>query len=126
MGKCVCMHALTTSLGTFHWTLACCGRAPQPAPPIGKIHFPVYAIEWYYYAMKEINAMYKIEKNVPIPPSSKMGRFPYDELDVGDSFIASNVKLASVCSSNYRVGKRLGRKFIARQENGDVRVWRVS
>lgn len=70
--------------------------------------------------------MYKIEKNVPIPPNSKSGRFPYDQLDVGDSFVASNVNLASVCSSNYRIGKRLGRKFIARQENGDVRVWRVT
>lgn len=69
--------------------------------------------------------MYEIEKNVPIPPSQKAGRFPYEELDVGDSFKVSGIKLQSVCNSNYRAWKKTGRKFTARQEEDGVRVWRV-
>lgn len=70
--------------------------------------------------------MYTIEKNVPIPPYSKAARFPYERLEVGDSFLVTDVKLTSVCNSNYRIGKRLNRKFTARQEESGVRVWRVS
>lgn len=88
--------------------------------------FPVILIECYYLHNKEAETMYTIEKNVPVPPPSKMGRFPYDQLDVGDSFKAIGVKLQSVCNSNYRMAKKLGRKFTARQEDDGVRVWRVS
>jgi len=70
--------------------------------------------------------MYEIEKNVPIPECQKAGRFPYEELDVNDSFRVEGVKLQSVCNSNYRANKRLGRKFVARVDGDGVRVWRVS
>lgn len=73
-----------------------------------------------------MNTMYDIEKNIPIPAYKKANRFPYMELDIGDSFLVTDVSLNSVCGSNYRVGKRLNRKFTARQEGSGVRVWRVS
>ena len=70
--------------------------------------------------------MYEIDKNVPLPPFTRGARFPYEQLEVGDSFYVEGGKLSSICNSNYRVGKRLQAKFTARQEDSGVRVWRVS
>ncbi|NBU71317.1 MAG: hypothetical protein EBS53_07700 [Bacteroidetes bacterium] len=69
--------------------------------------------------------MYEIDKNVPIPAPSKAARFPYEALDVNDSFKVTGVSLQSVCNSNYRMSKKTGKKFIARAEDGGVRVWRT-
>lgn len=45
---------------------------------------------------------------------------------MNDSFVVQGVKLQSVCNSNYRASKRLGRKFVARVDGEGVRVWRTS
>jgi hypothetical protein len=54
----------------------------------------------------------------------------HDECEqVGMSFavpVADRKKtLQNVLNANYRAGKRLGRKFIARTEGDHIRVWRV-
>jgi hypothetical protein len=66
----------------------------------------------------------EVSKDVPIPPAKR--RYPYKDMDVGDSFFVSGGKLQVVCNANYRVGKKLSRKFIARCEEGGVRVWRLN
>ena len=65
-----------------------------------------------------------LSKDVPLPPPRR--RYPYGEMEVGESFLVGGGVLQVVCNANYRAGKRLGRKFIARKEAGGVRVWRIA
>lgn len=65
-----------------------------------------------------------VEKSVPLPEGKK--RYPYKEMEIGDSFFVGDGKLQVVCNANYRASKRLGMQFIARKEVEGVRVWRVS
>jgi hypothetical protein len=51
--------------------------------------------------------------------------YPYEEMDVGDSFVVPVVARAKVLNANYRAGRRLGWRFEARTEGDVVRVWRV-
>jgi hypothetical protein len=70
--------------------------------------------------------MYEISDNVPIPAPIKKHNFPYDELQVGESFWVANTPMPILCNCNRRQGKRLNRKFICRKEGEGVRVWRVA
>jgi hypothetical protein len=65
-----------------------------------------------------------VEKSVPLPEGKK--RYPYKEMEVGDSFFVGEGKLQVVCNANYRASKRLGMQFIARKEVEGVRVWRTA
>jgi hypothetical protein len=52
--------------------------------------------------------------------------YPYEEMDVGDSFCVPLGARAKVLNANYRAGKRLGRVFTAKTEGEQVRVWRTA
>ena len=65
----------------------------------------------------------EVSRDVPLPEPRR--RYPYKVMEVGDSFLVAGGKLQVVCNANYRASKRLGRKFIARCEEGGVRVWRT-
>jgi hypothetical protein len=67
----------------------------------------------------------EVEKNIPIPPEKKRNVYPYKLLEVGESFFVPTGKIQIVCNANYRTGKQLGKKFIARKESEGVRVWRT-
>jgi len=67
----------------------------------------------------------EVEKNIPIPPEKKRNVYPYKQLEVGESFFVPTGKIQIVCNANYRTGKQLGKKFIARKESEGVRVWRT-
>lgn len=69
--------------------------------------------------------VYEITKAVPIPAPLKRHNFPYEQLQVGESFWVTGMSMASVANANLRNSKRLGRKFICRKEGDGVRVWRV-
>ena len=66
-----------------------------------------------------------VEKNIPIPPEKKRNVYPYKVLEIGESFFVPAGKLQIVCNANYRTGKLLDRKFIARKDGEGVRVWRI-
>ena len=66
----------------------------------------------------------EVSKDVPVPPDKR--RYPYKVMEVGDSFFVDGGKLQVVCNNNYRTGKKLDRKFIARCEKEGVRVWRTA
>ena len=66
-----------------------------------------------------------VEKNIPIPPEKKRNVYPYKSMEVGESFFIPTGKIQIVCNANYRTGKQLGKKFIARKESEGVRVWRT-
>ena len=65
-----------------------------------------------------------VQKDVPVPEARK--RYPYKEMDIGDSFFVDGGGIQNVCNQNYRMGKKLGMSFIARKEEGGVRVWRTA
>lgn len=69
--------------------------------------------------------MYEITKDVPIPAPIKKHNYPYDLLQVGESFWVSGVKMQALCNANRRQSKRLSRTFVCRREGDGVRVWRV-
>jgi hypothetical protein len=68
-----------------------------------------------------------IEKEVGVrmPKPRVVYAYPYEEMDVGDSFVVPVVARAKVLNANYRAGRRLGWRFEARTEGDVVRVWRV-
>lgn len=70
--------------------------------------------------------MLEITKEVPLPKERVRNVYPYKVMDIGDSFFIDNVKMQIVLNANYRAGKSLNGKFIARQEGNGIRVWRVA
>ena len=71
-----------------------------------------------------MSSEFKIEKAVPVPPKKGGGRapkYPYRDLEVGDSFFVPGIKTTGASDA----GKRLGLKFTQRRVDGGMRVWRV-
>lgn len=56
-------------------------------------------------------------------------RWPYEVLEVGESFVVPGEGknlVVGVCARNKKWGDKLGRRFTAKRVEGGVRVWRVS
>ena len=77
--------------------------------------------------------MISIEKNVPMPQNGagRAGKYPFADMDVGDSFaLPKTDKAAKQISSRARswaVGKGLkDRKFSTRTNGETVRIWRTA
>ena len=66
------------------------------------------------------------EKGIAMPQPRVVYAYPYDEMDVGDSFTVPVQARAKVLNANYRAGKRLQRVFVARTEGDQIRVWRMA
>lgn len=73
---------------------------------------------------------FKIDKGIPIPPDNqKMTKYPWREMEVGDSFFMpvepskSRNKVASGLLTTARFYKPL--KFKTAQNSNGVRVWRI-
>lgn len=74
--------------------------------------------------------MITIEKGVEMPVGGvrKRMKYPYGEMEVGDSFVVENdcsSRMVNVCGMNRKMGLKLGRKFTARKQDDGIRVWRV-
>ena len=67
-----------------------------------------------------------IEVGIPAPKMRVVYAYPYEEMEVGDSFCVPLDSRAKVLNANYRAGKRLGRVFTAKTEGDTVRVWRTA
>ena len=67
-----------------------------------------------------------IEVGVPAPKMRVVFAYPYEDMDVGDSFAVPLEARAKVLNANYRAGKRLGRVFTAKTDGGTVMVWRTA
>lgn len=69
-----------------------------------------------------------IEKNIPIPVSYSGSKYPFKELEIGDSFLAPIEKRNSVNSNANHFGKNCNprRKFITRTISElECRIWRT-
>jgi len=72
---------------------------------------------------------FKIEKGVLLPTESLRGapKYPWSQLEVGDSFFVKGGNLNVISSSARLWGKRNnGARFTTRTVDGGVRVWRVA
>jgi len=67
--------------------------------------------------------MIKIEKGIIKPESTtkREQKYPWDQMEVGDSFLVTGVKLTSTKAMCY---KHAPKKFSARLVKDGVRVWR--
>ena len=75
----------------------------------------------------------KIEKDIPIPHSRLTGnrkKYPFENMEIGDSFFVQVVNIFEKrkrASSIIACARReLPKKFISRQVDGGVRIWRIS
>ncbi|NBS40856.1 MAG: hypothetical protein EBS73_16710 [Betaproteobacteria bacterium] len=89
------------------------GVPPNPLPPKEK---SLSAIVMFW-----IGVDMEIEKSVPMPPERKRMNLPYDQMEIGDSFLVKDVPMQTICSANYRYGKRRNVRFMARVVEGGIR-----
>ena len=70
-----------------------------------------------------------IDNSVPIPLSRLAGRWPFGQLEVGQSFFTTDFDVRGVASRTVKL-RAQGRKFVSRTvtEGGEtgVRVWRTA
>ena len=52
--------------------------------------------------------------------------YPYESMEVGDSFTVPVIARAKVLNANYRASKKLGFKFSSKSEGELLRVWRIA
>jgi hypothetical protein len=71
---------------------------------------------------------FEIEDKHAIPAArqhnGRREKYPWSQLDVGQSFFVEGGSLRSMSSTASHAGRRNGKKFIARAVDGGVRVWR--
>lgn len=66
---------------------------------------------------------FKIEKNVPMPETP--AKYPFADMEVGDSFFAENRTPSQLQNSAGTIKKSKGFKFAARAIDGGARIWRT-
>lgn len=71
------------------------------------------------------NGHYALEKDVEFPARTRKGKYPFEQMDVGDSFFVGAVSVGSLRSTAYSASVRLERKFAVREVDGGVRIWRT-
>jgi len=67
----------------------------------------------------------ELETGRPVPVARVVYAYPYEEMDVGDSFCVPVGARQKVLNANYRASRRLGIGLTAKTEGLVVRVWRV-
>ena len=69
--------------------------------------------------------MYEIENGVKIPElkQSRKGKYPFDLMEVGQSFKVEGKNPSSAVSQRNK--RNPEKRFIVRREGDDFRVWRV-
>lgn len=72
--------------------------------------------------------MYEIENGIPAPEVTRgAGRkYPFKEMEVGDSFFVDEGSAKKLQAMAYGYGKKLKAKFVARTYKTGARVWRVA
>ena len=68
----------------------------------------------------------KIEKNVPFIGRANNGKFPFYKMEIGDSFSVGLDNRLSLRSMASTYGRKNGKKFITRQSDDGIRVWRIA
>lgn len=68
-----------------------------------------------------------IEKGIPAPEYFRRSRkYPYDQMEIGDSFAVPAGMAESCRTGASRYGKRHGKKFSVHTTPDGVRCWRIA
>ena len=73
--------------------------------------------------------MYAIEKNIAVPPPTPKFvpcDYPWEQMEIGDSFFVPDKQHKRVAASAYYARKKYGRAFITKAVEGGVRAWRIA
>jgi hypothetical protein len=66
----------------------------------------------------------KIETDIPGPVSTRSRKYPFMDMQVGESIWFDEQVNGRAYRSALSTGSRHGLKFIARKENSGIRIWR--
>jgi len=70
---------------------------------------------------------FKIEKGIPVKVAGSSSKYPFKDMDIGDSFIIKNISSRATLSSSIRsFSLKTGKTFITRRDGDGIRVWRIS
>ena len=71
--------------------------------------------------------MFKIEKDVALPKHARTSKYPFADMEIGDSFAAPNSTRQGLYTAAYNWAKAegAGKKFIVREEGKGARIWRT-
>jgi hypothetical protein len=71
--------------------------------------------------------MIKIQKDIPHPKGSGSGiaKYPFGEMQVGDSFSLEGLNAMNVYNSAINYARNHGMKFSKRTVDGVTRIWRI-
>ena len=70
----------------------------------------------------------KIENDVPMPKTTRPTKYPFRDMNVGESVFFDNEPKGSQSNpaiSAHMLSKRTDFKFATRKEGNGVRIWRV-
>lgn len=72
--------------------------------------------------------MLKVEKGITVPRVRRYTKYPFDKMEVGDSFYCDGATRNSIASSasRYARNKGQGKKFTIRKEGNGCRCWRIA
>lgn len=70
--------------------------------------------------------MIKVDEAVPMPTGIFTRKYPYADLEVGQSFLAPEANHNSIRAGASQYGKKLSRRFSVRKTQEGIRVWRVA
>lgn len=74
--------------------------------------------------------MIQIDKGIPVAAPLKRGKpalYPWADMEVGDSFfVAGEKKTTMIYNCDNRSRRHRPQKFICREVEGGVRVWRIA
>ena len=68
---------------------------------------------------------FPIEKGIPMPKRLGRNKYPWHAMEIGDSFLVTNLNRNSAHAAARKASESLGRVFKARQTSDGVRIWRV-
>jgi len=75
--------------------------------------------------MKEYK--YKVEKGVEIPVKSLSSIYPFEIMEVGDSFFVDDIeKYEALLNRKSSLKRKINIKICVRKVDGGVRVWRIN
>ena len=65
-----------------------------------------------------------IEKDIPVPRSTRQRKYPFVDMEPGQSAFFEEKLGGKAYKAANAVGQRYNRKYIGRKENGGIRIWR--
>ena len=65
-----------------------------------------------------------IEKDIPLPRSTRQRKYPFVDMEPGQSAFFEEKLGGKAYKAANAVGQRYNRTYIARYENGGIRIWR--